>query len=70
MSVVLSPLTNFYLYEGLVRGGWNLSLLWLHPLAVVAGAGFVFDRRFLGSLSCLCIALRLSSMGRVRLEAI
>lgn len=43
MSVVLSPLTNFYLYEGLVRGGWNLSLLWLHPLAVVAGAGFVFD---------------------------
>lgn len=35
---MLSPLLNFWLYQIFARYTWNLSFLWLHPLAVYAGS--------------------------------
>lgn len=39
----LAPLANFWLYQIAVRGLWNFSLFFLHPLAVVIGAGIVLE---------------------------
>lgn len=41
--MAISPLTNYYLFQ-IVRYLWIIvGFLWLHPFAVVFGAGFIFD---------------------------